>query len=460
MILIIVHQSVIPAIGFFCSGGRCVIVSMKQHGCSGVAKVVNPLGTVVTVHLDDVANDVDCNTEEIVIHENCDEALFRPVVASKSLHYADSKSLRGEKITKTKSVIADNICTKNLKSTTEVAYKIFNKELDVTVKSGRNKKTKELTTKNEKNHKSSIDFELINSISKQSNKKCESEINHSGAKKASNVKSTVKMYIAEHPQKPDDLTCLQHPPEQQQQQSLEDLVQKTEDDDVAAPEHEIFSTSNNKVKVEHFEDAQELCDENLKENILDYKMPTKQLKNEKQKLTERETHSSSEDNVIEEKTVIKKARKPKPKLGVRIPSVLNKDNTDEKSKEECVENLCSDSPRKTWSSIVAKKPKELINFESEPLANNLFADTDLVEISNDDDFLQSKELEPKMDILEKLSDDEKINGSQTETTESDDSAKIAKPEIEEKVNSCQLDIFDDSNNQIKTTKRKSKKKKK
>ena len=77
------YLSVIPAIGFFCSGGCCVIVTMRQH-LTGVAKVVNPLGTVVTVHSDDDSIE-DKSVDDVVIHENCDEALFRPVVPKKAM---------------------------------------------------------------------------------------------------------------------------------------------------------------------------------------------------------------------------------------------------------------------------------------------------------------------------------------------------------------------------------------
>lgn len=56
-----------------------MLVSIK-HNAHIVAKVVNPLGTVVTVPND---HEEPCGgepPEDTVIHENCDEALFRPVV--------------------------------------------------------------------------------------------------------------------------------------------------------------------------------------------------------------------------------------------------------------------------------------------------------------------------------------------------------------------------------------------
>lgn len=57
-----------------------MLVSIK-HNAHIVAKVVNPLGTVVTVPNDqeDLSGSEE-PLEDAVIHENCDEALFRPVV--------------------------------------------------------------------------------------------------------------------------------------------------------------------------------------------------------------------------------------------------------------------------------------------------------------------------------------------------------------------------------------------
>ncbi|XP_022914500.2 breast carcinoma-amplified sequence 3 homolog isoform X1 [Onthophagus taurus] len=58
----------------------------------GVVKVVNPLGTVVTVP--DQDSELILETQEEVIHENCDEALFRPVVASKAVVFAEPKNVQ------------------------------------------------------------------------------------------------------------------------------------------------------------------------------------------------------------------------------------------------------------------------------------------------------------------------------------------------------------------------------
>lgn len=63
-----------------------MIVTMKQHQAAppAVVKVVNPLGTVVTLlHSSESDTPADSSTEDAVIHENCDETLFRPVVVPK-----------------------------------------------------------------------------------------------------------------------------------------------------------------------------------------------------------------------------------------------------------------------------------------------------------------------------------------------------------------------------------------
>lgn len=58
---------------------------MKQHQAAppAVVKVVNPLGTVVTLHSSESDTPADSSIEDAVIHENCDETLFRPVVVPK-----------------------------------------------------------------------------------------------------------------------------------------------------------------------------------------------------------------------------------------------------------------------------------------------------------------------------------------------------------------------------------------
>ncbi|KAF7285329.1 hypothetical protein GWI33_011122 [Rhynchophorus ferrugineus] len=105
------------------SGGRCVIVSMKapaptarrsNAAPSPIAKVVNPLGTVVTVQSDEES---DTNIlDDVVIYENCDETLFRPLVSPKALAYC-----------KTSNAPTGNIMTQSLRADTEVTVRVLDK---------------------------------------------------------------------------------------------------------------------------------------------------------------------------------------------------------------------------------------------------------------------------------------------------------------------------------------------
>ncbi|XP_030745857.1 breast carcinoma-amplified sequence 3 homolog isoform X2 [Sitophilus oryzae] len=107
------------------TGGRCVIVSVKPPAPaarrafpapSPIAKVVNPLGTVVTVQSSDEETEVTV-PEDDIIYENCDEALFRPMVSPKMLAYCKSSSAH-----------AGNIMTKSLKADTEVTVRVLDRD--------------------------------------------------------------------------------------------------------------------------------------------------------------------------------------------------------------------------------------------------------------------------------------------------------------------------------------------
>lgn len=54
-----------------------------KHNAHIVAKVVNPLGTVVTLPNDHEECSSEEPLDETLIHENCDEALFRPVIGAR-----------------------------------------------------------------------------------------------------------------------------------------------------------------------------------------------------------------------------------------------------------------------------------------------------------------------------------------------------------------------------------------
>ncbi|XP_011183414.2 uncharacterized protein LOC105212823 isoform X1 [Zeugodacus cucurbitae] len=84
------------------------ISEIQKSSTPSVEKVVNPLGTVTTVFsgistevkrdiLDEVVSQLAA--EESIIHENCDESLFRPVVAilcDKNIHQAVGKTVDSE----------------------------------------------------------------------------------------------------------------------------------------------------------------------------------------------------------------------------------------------------------------------------------------------------------------------------------------------------------------------------
>lgn len=395
-----------------------MIVSLKnqQHSAS-VAKVVNPLGTVVTVRTDDEDDGAELRSEDLVIHENCDEALFRPVVGSKSLHYAERSGVKGARL------ITDTICTKSLDSSTEVRFKIENKG-DLDGKNGKNKKT--LGPKCDKtwqhNKTNSDILSSLNSIDT-----------------SSKSKNAVKMPIT-------DLTDVKEP--------FGDEV-----DNFLLTKMDIEQTEHKEsVKLDLFEDAQVLC-----AGIVEEK-PTQQgklnrvlRKNEKLLLVERETHSSSEENIMEE-FIIRKPRRPRLKLGVRIP-LTNKENEEKTNQDtECSQEITFPAPpKKSWSSIAATKPKDLFKSDYET------EEPPKPELLSDDVWCDSKEMKLSFkDIdgvkIEKSSDDEKVSSSQTE---SDDSAKVhAATAADAEDDARQVTAESDSVGQTKSGKKKSKKKKK
>ncbi|XP_044255626.1 breast carcinoma-amplified sequence 3 homolog isoform X2 [Tribolium madens] len=93
---------------------------------------IRETGTVVTVQSDDETI-IEQVVEDAVIHENCDEALFRPVVAPKAVFYSE---------TKPKPCPPDHILTKSLEANTEVAVKIINHQKNNNKLSSNNKHIK------------------------------------------------------------------------------------------------------------------------------------------------------------------------------------------------------------------------------------------------------------------------------------------------------------------------------
>lgn len=437
------YASVIPAIGFFCSGGRYVIVSMKQHA-AGVAKVVNPLGTVVTVQSDD-ETEAEVS-EDAIIHENCDEALFRPVVAPKTLVFSDTNKHAKRNIT-------DNIYTKNLKLTTEVKYKIPAESTSLATEA--KAKTTE-ATRTKKSHKIKENIKsYVNKIDVivSTPEPVKKPVRAPPVKFSCNSDSTNPLLDSDNPKTPFDILI----PEIDQITSKEDPIFETDAvddfsftkrmDDLKKIESDIYKLpplSDSLTRLEPFGA--------LEEEKVECKKLTKKLKNEKQQAIEKESVSSSEENVVEEKILTKKPRKPKSKLGVKISNV-NKENEENlvKKKTETSCEITLPAPRKSWSSIAASKPKEpeinlsdVENFTIElprktPKTNLIEADEEPSEDILKDNILEPEKLyqsevkvvteELGLLKVDKFSDDEKISSSQTETTESDDSSKIPAEQV-------------------------------
>lgn len=428
-----VCASVIPAIGFFCSGGRCVIVSVKPH----VAKVVNPLGTVVTVQSDDES--MSEITEDTVIHENCDEALFRPVVAPKTLVFDETREKQPRK---NKSLVANEICAKNLKSMTELTYKI-------TPKQKMSEKVKKPAQK--LNNKSEVKIDVV--LSKPVEEKHVEQTTRVTSSFISDFSDTfVDANDKFQPLRKlsDSKTIVTMPASDKLSSSPEDSVFQLDVFDFPKADLEPEPDDLNKlprsldtcIKIDDLED-----------------IPPKNILNERQHV---DNFSSSEENVIEEKVISKKPRKPKPKLGVRIPNV-NKENGANPITTVTL------PAKKSWSSIAATKTKE--DDEADVTKNNLI---EIDELESKDDLLKSDknyDLELKVvcediNVLKvyKSSDDEKVSSSQTETTESsDDSSKVPEIGMEIEYNTWPP-IPENSNNSssqtTKSSRRKSKKKKK
>lgn len=478
------NASVIPAIGFFCSGGRCVIVSMKQHA-AGVAKVVNPLGTVVTVQSDD-ETEVEVS-EDAIIHENCDEALFRPVVAPKTLIYSDTNK-------QTKRNITDNICTKNLKLTTEVKYKIPAESTalagDVKTKIVAPARTKK-STKIKENIKSYVNkIDVIVSTPEQSlpvkkpvkpppvKFSYTSDITNDPLLDSDNPKTSFDILIPEI----DQIASKEDPVfETDMPDAIDDFCFTKRMDDLKKLESDIYKLpplSDSLTRLEPFGDT-------LEEEKIECKKLTKKLKNEKQTM-EKESVSSSEENVVEEKILTKKPRKPKSKLGVKISNV-NKENeenlTKKRSETSC--EITLPAPRKSWSTIAASKPKEpeisLSDIENVTIElPKKTSKTNLIEAYDEqpsEEILKDNILEPEklyqpkvvteeINLLkvDKFSDDEKISSSQTETTESDDSSKIPAEQVAMVTEEDNYDMVTNpsslSTQGTKSAKKKSKKKRK
>lgn len=394
-----------------------------------VAKVVNPLGTVVNVHSDEEA---DIEVFEEAIHENCDETLFRPVVAPKIV-------LNHDKVQ-----YGDNILTKSLESTTEVAVKILKKstaniEKSIPKMTATESKPKENTKESKKSRNKIV-----------ANVKIEPIFDLFDSKPITKISSEPR--ITTEIEKITPLVPLEKLNIDFERSNKHILDFPPLDND------NFFSLEN--ISKDTFEDASEEPTRTESK-----KSKNKGIKNNLDHLSET---NSSEENILEEKVVTKRNRKPKSKLGVKIINT-NNENTNtyiEKNTDSVSAEITLPAPqKKSWSNIAASKPKQkcLIDCTEDDKTFDLpkidFVDEEFTiqlpkkatpVLSNISDFININDTEEEKfdtdtdkdifsipDIPEsddsvlfkthKCSDDEKgeLSSSPADTTESDDSGKIS-----------------------------------
>lgn len=398
-----------------------------------IAKVVNPLGTVVNVHSDE-ENEQE-PVEEDVIHENCDEALFRPFVATKTVAYHNRVKRYG-----------DNIITKSLEGTTEVAVKVLQKSENNQYSSLPTSPSKPENFKN-----------MPNSLKHDDNVFIEKNIKQ----------------ICDH-----NVTAINN--------KIVDIGSSDEMDshfkesegiilDIPPPlENEDFFSLEHISKADTFEDAVD-CEDNTK--VISKK--DKRNNNKKGR-----THED-EDVFTEEKFPTKKTRKPKSKLGVKIININNDNVKSETNIAECSAEITLTTPlKRSWNSVAASKPIEKTVFVKEEKKNtedlppiefieeftitlpkkSCIATSNLIDI---DTPLQEKSLtgniaknlldasgDSNLLKIDKSSDDEKgeSSSSQAEVTESDDSGRV--PDLSVFENMTESKVV----TQTKSSKRKKKKK--
>ncbi|KAF5271182.1 hypothetical protein FQR65_LT05326 [Abscondita terminalis] len=451
------------------SGGRCVIVSMKPHTTS-VAKVVNPLGTVVTVHSDE--DGIAEVVEDVVIHENCDEALFRPVVAPPPYN----KSKKSNQIISTKPLVET---TKKLelqnqkpdvnpnpaKSKTETIAKVTKTKLEIKDIEP-TKPSEALVTKKPKlKAKSNAEKPAEKEKPADANLTISLNTCNGTAQDISPLNNLITT-----PDLMDAIPTFSFP-----------ISLKNKNDDNNEHERYTFTplfkkTEKDKkceeIKIKKFEDEKF-------ENPTNELVSTLTIEPQKEVSTHKVAKSNcleSEEVILsseEEKTAAKKVRKPKAKLGVR----LNKGKDFEKETSPTIE-VSLPLPKKTWSSVVSTKPVEIPpeiydmpELECEPCempkrSYSTAAKQHLLEIDPNEDCNMTDLLIPEKIYVEtqdlkndtKSDDENKENGgSQNETTESDDSAKVIAMDTEE--DNCQAEVTKGNQPADKNVKKKSKKKK-
>lgn len=364
-----------------------------------VAKVVNPLGTVVTVQSDE---DIEVEPTEEIIHENCDEALFRPIVTSKAIVFAEPSKKSKSKIINSQSEVDSGIEKERSQSPiiTSSQQESHNKSLQTNSNYPKNKIICDISD-------TFADMQFVPLTEPK--------------RQPFNIITPPPLEKLEFPRRS------QSPEEQL-------IMLKTPDEDLKCGNKKERRTKNDRY----------------------------------QGLDQKDIVSSSEENATEEKNMQKKPRKPKTKLGVRIINI-NKDNDEQK--DDISVDFHIALPKKSWSSIAASKPTSKIDLEQNASSNisepSAFKQS-ILETQSPPSEILSNILEPqKVQYeqistikIEKSSDEEKVESSQTETTESDDSSKVPVEPVamDTEEDTCQLETVKMVASKI--NKKKSKKKRK
>lgn len=458
-----------------------MIVTVKQHA-SGIAKVVNPLGTVLTVHSE---NETETEIfEDAVIHENCDEALFRPVVATNAVVLVDpkieTKSLPSHKTTvlEAKSVNVKNIintsfdflskAAKGYKKDKSVEKKIFsindgNIECEPHTKSNskvlnvnRNITLNSLENQEEDSKQSFLsnnEFDLLENCFTIGD-----TLLHKPKAKISNISDSHFDFLEKKEDEVDSCksALLESNTTSCKEEEFDVSKKKSQSKDAKSLINLQQFVEETKLQRESLLDS--ITNEKTKSEISTENSSSKKLKSKKllKNIDQNEpVSSSSEEKTTDEKQISRKPRKSKTKLGVRIASPKEDFDLFDNKDDEPYIQVTLPAPKKTWSSVASSNlPTSEVSDKNNKIEDcslksskkmystvtkTVDVDFNLDFKENCDNILISEEVlgqktkvwpkimdhDPLEDILKiNKSDDEKNSSSPVETTESDDSGKI------------------------------------
>lgn len=378
---------------------------MKQH-TTGVAKVVNPLGTVVTVQSDD---DYEVEApEDVVIHENCDEALFRPVVASKALVFSEPKIITNSLPVTQTAIVESPLPSGKSSYHNKLIANLSNKKSSSA--NCNNKPATKPTKKLDKNKslQQNEAIKLKSTVSKRSNN------DDSDPESKPTPINAPKTQICAFSDPFDDLSV----------KKSDCLI---ECDYSLDKDSQSQACSENKIDSETLLLETDNTTSTWKDMTYEYTFEEPEIQTPKDVLDTAKLKSDKYQGLdakeilqAEEKQYAKRVRKPKPKLGVRLTKGNNDAFDVVKSDDEPVENNLRTN--KTWSSVAAIKPPK------EAKEDLIFYDEIEKPVDSSD---PEPSLEPEnisdVNLLKiyKSDDEKQENGSHSETTESDDSSKVA-----------------------------------